>query len=154
MRRWTGFLTRAEWARLAGFGGAVAFLHLLGWGLFLYYARTIPRSPGWARSPTRSACATRSTPTTSPRSTTRRGSSSRRASGRSASASSSRSATRRSSSRSPPPSPSPRKSVNSEIPAFQDYGGYIGASVSGTFLWIIGILNLLVLLDIVRIFCA
>jgi high-affinity nickel-transport protein len=37
---------------------------------------------------------------------------------------------------------------------FQDYGGYIGASVSGTFLWIIGILNLLVLLDIVRIFFA
>jgi high-affinity nickel-transport protein len=42
--------------------------------------------------------------------------------------------------------------VNSRIPAFQDYGTYVGASVSGTFLWIIGILNLLVLIDIVRIF--
>ena len=31
-------------------------------------------------------------------------------------------------------------------------GGIVGASVSGVFLWIIGILNLLVLLDIVRIF--
>lgn len=30
-------------------------------------------------------------------------------------------------------------------------GGIIGASVSGTFLWIIGILNLLVLLDILKI---
>ena len=45
----------------------------------------------------------------------------------------------------------PRR-CNSKIPAFQDYGGYIGASVSGTFLWIIGILNLLVLIDILRIF--
>src|SRR6266571_4046879 len=44
------------------------------------------------------------------------------------------------------------KTVNSKIPGFQDYGGYIGASVSGTFLWIIGVLNLFVLLDIVRIF--
>src|ERR671933_1294722 len=43
-------------------------------------------------------------------------------------------------------------SVSSQIPAFQDYGGYVGASVSGTFLWIIGILNLLVLVDVVRIF--
>jgi len=42
--------------------------------------------------------------------------------------------------------------VNSRIPALQDYGGTIGASVSGTFLWVIGILNLLVLLDIVRIY--
>jgi high-affinity nickel-transport protein len=46
------------------------------------------------------------------------------------------------------------KTVNSKIPAFQDYGGYIGATVSGTFLWIIGILNLLVLIDILRIFFA
>src|SRR5882762_6872723 len=30
--------------------------------------------------------------------------------------------------------------VNSKIPGFQDWGGYIGASVSGTFLVIIGLL--------------
>jgi high-affinity nickel-transport protein len=42
--------------------------------------------------------------------------------------------------------------VNTHIPAFQSYGGTIGAGVSGTFLWIIGILNLLVLLDVLRIF--
>jgi high-affinity nickel-transport protein len=40
--------------------------------------------------------------------------------------------------------------VNSSIPALQSSGKYIGASVSGTFLWIIGILNLLVLADIAR----
>ena len=38
------------------------------------------------------------------------------------------------------------------IPAFQHYGGYVSAGVSGTFLWIIGILNLIVLVDIIRIF--
>jgi high-affinity nickel-transport protein len=44
------------------------------------------------------------------------------------------------------------KTVNSKIPTFQDYGGYIGASVSGTFLLLIGALNLLVLLDILGVF--
>jgi high-affinity nickel-transport protein len=44
------------------------------------------------------------------------------------------------------------KTVNSSVPSFQNWGGYVGTSVSGTFLWIIGILNLLVLLDILRIF--
>src|SRR3954471_19513364 len=39
MARWTKVLTRAEWVRLSGFGGAVLFLHLLGWGLFLFFAR-------------------------------------------------------------------------------------------------------------------
>ena len=31
-------LSRAEWLRLSGFGGAVAFLHIAGWGLFAYYS--------------------------------------------------------------------------------------------------------------------
>src|ERR671922_20634 len=44
------------------------------------------------------------------------------------------------------------KSVNSRLPGFHEYGSYVGAGVSGTFLWIIGVLNLLVLLDILRIF--
>src|SRR6266480_442077 len=44
------------------------------------------------------------------------------------------------------------RTVNSGIPALHEYGSYIGASVSGIFLWIIGILNLIVLLDILRIF--
>jgi high-affinity nickel-transport protein len=42
--------------------------------------------------------------------------------------------------------------LKSHLPALQTYGVYVGAGVSGTFLWIIGTLNLIVLLDIVRIF--
>jgi nickel/cobalt transporter (NiCoT) family protein len=42
--------------------------------------------------------------------------------------------------------------VRSRIPSFQHWGGYVGAGVSGTFLLVIGLLNLLVLLDIVRVF--
>jgi nickel/cobalt transporter (NiCoT) family protein len=41
--------------------------------------------------------------------------------------------------------------VSGAIPDFQTYGGYVGASVSGTFLVAIGVLNLLVLIDIAAI---
>jgi high-affinity nickel-transport protein len=41
--------------------------------------------------------------------------------------------------------------VKAELPQLKDMGAVIGASVSGTFLWIIGILNLLVLLDVLKI---
>ena len=38
--------TRAEWWRLAGFYGAIALLHLAGWGLYLYYATDYPALVG------------------------------------------------------------------------------------------------------------
>ncbi len=41
--------------------------------------------------------------------------------------------------------------VKSELPQLKGAGALIGAGVSGTFLWIIGILNLLVLLEIMQI---
>ena len=41
--------------------------------------------------------------------------------------------------------------IKHELPQLQNVGGIIGASVSGTFLWIIGILNLLVLIDIIKV---
>ena len=41
--------------------------------------------------------------------------------------------------------------VKAELPQLKSMGAIIGASVSGSFLWIIGILNLLVLLDILKI---
>ena len=41
--------------------------------------------------------------------------------------------------------------VKQHLPQFQNLGGLIGAAVSGTFLWIIGGLNLLVLLDILGV---
>jgi len=41
--------------------------------------------------------------------------------------------------------------VKDHLPALKDVGSLIGASVSGLFLWIIGVLNLLVLLDILQV---
>ena len=41
--------------------------------------------------------------------------------------------------------------VKTELPQLKNIGSVIGAGVSGTFLWIIGILNLLVLLDILKV---
>jgi nickel/cobalt transporter (NiCoT) family protein len=41
--------------------------------------------------------------------------------------------------------------VKTQLPFLRNTGAIIGAGVSGTFLWIIGILNLLVLLDILKI---
>ena len=43
---WTRAFTRSERLRLAGFGGAVAGLHVLGWGLYLYYSRGNPTLAG------------------------------------------------------------------------------------------------------------
>src|SRR5262245_37334129 len=43
---WKQVLTAAEWKRLGGFAGAVVFLHLFGFGLFLYYARHNPALAG------------------------------------------------------------------------------------------------------------
>lgn len=41
--------------------------------------------------------------------------------------------------------------VKRELPELKNIGGILGAGVSGTFLWIIGILNFLVLLDILGV---
>jgi high-affinity nickel-transport protein len=41
--------------------------------------------------------------------------------------------------------------VKQELPELKNIGGLIGATVSGTFLWVIGVLNLLVLLDILGV---
>ena len=43
------------------------------------------------------------------------------------------------------------RAVESRLPEWQDLGGIVGASISGVFLWIIGVLNLIVLLGIIRI---
>src|SRR5215510_7646968 len=45
-RAWRQAFTPAEWKRLGGFAGAVAFLHVLGFGLFFYYARSSPALAG------------------------------------------------------------------------------------------------------------
>jgi high-affinity nickel-transport protein len=41
--------------------------------------------------------------------------------------------------------------VSTRLPELQQTGGVIGATISGAFLWLIGILNLLVLLDILKV---
>ncbi|PWU25211.1 MAG: HoxN/HupN/NixA family nickel/cobalt transporter [Candidatus Rokuibacteriota bacterium] len=151
-RRWTSSLTTAEWRRLGGFASAIALLNVVGWGLFLYYARDYPALAGLgtlafafglrhAFDADHIAAIDNTT-----RKLLQDG---KRPLGVGFFFSLGHStivfaltavlavATR---------------TVNSRIPTFQDYGGYIGATVSGTFLWIIGILNLIVLLDIVRIF--
>ena len=43
---WARVLTRGDWLRLSGFGGAVLFLHVLGWSLFVYYSGSNPALAG------------------------------------------------------------------------------------------------------------
>jgi high-affinity nickel-transport protein len=152
MARWTKLLTRSEWLRLSGFGGGVLFLHLLGWALFLYYARDNPALAGLGSLAYTFGLrhAFDADHIAAIDNTTRKflqdgkrsmgvgfffslGHSTivfSLAAGLAIAA----------------------KTVNSKIPSFQDYGGYIGASVSGTFLLLIGLLNLVVLLDILGVF--
>lgn len=46
------------------------------------------------------------------------------------------------------------RSVQAHMGTMQSWGSVIGASVSGTFLWIVGILNLVVLLGIIKVYRA
>ena len=46
------------------------------------------------------------------------------------------------------------KAVGAHLPTLQSYGGVVGASVSGIFLLLIGLLNLAVLLDVLGVFRA
>ncbi|MEA2428716.1 MAG: nickel/cobalt transporter (NiCoT) family protein [Thermoleophilaceae bacterium] len=152
MRRLKGALTREEWLRLGGFGTAVAAMHLAGWGLFVYYSRhhvalaglgTLAYTFGLRHAFDADHIAAIDNTTRSFLGQGRRsmgvgfffslGHSTvvfLLAVGLAVAA----------------------RSVNAEIPAFRHYGGTIGTSVSGVFLLLIGVLNLIVLLDIVRIF--
>jgi nickel/cobalt transporter (NiCoT) family protein len=149
---WKRALTRAEWKRLGGFAGAVVFLHVLGFGLFLYYARHNPALAGLGSLAYTFGLrhAFDADHIAAIDNTTRKflqdgkrslgvgfffslGHSTivfSLAAGLAIAA----------------------KTVNSRIPSLQDYGSSIGASVSGTFLLLIGALNLLVLLDILGVF--
>jgi high-affinity nickel-transport protein len=148
----TRAFTRQEWIRLSGFGGFVLLLHILGWGLFLYYARSNPALAGLGLlaytfglrhafdvdhiaaidNTTRKLLAEGKRPLgvgfffSLGHSTVVFA----LVAGLAIAV----------------------KTLDSAIPTFQQYSGSIGASVSGTFLWIIGILNLIVLIDILRIF--
>jgi high-affinity nickel-transport protein len=152
MARWRKTLTRAELLRLSGFAGCITFLHLVGWGLFAYYSRRNPALAGLGTLAYTFGLrhAFDADHIAAIDNTTRKflqdgkrplgvgfffslGHSTivfSLAAGLAVAA----------------------QAVTSKIPTFQSYGGDVGASVSGTFLLLIGLLNLLVLVDIVRVF--
>jgi nickel/cobalt transporter (NiCoT) family protein len=151
-RAWRTTLAPAEWRRLGGFAGAVAFLHVLGFGLFLYYARRNPALAGLGSLAYTFGLrhAFDADHIAAIDNTTRKflqdgkrslgvgfffslGHSTivfSLAAGLAVAA----------------------KTVNSSVPGFQGVGGTIGTSVSGTFLLLIGLLNLAVLMDILGVF--
>ena len=149
---WMSTLTPAEWVRLSGFGSAVAALHVIGWGLFVYYSHANPALAGLGTLAYTFGLrhAFDADHIAAIDNTTRKFlQDGKRSLGVGFFFSLGHStivlslvtglvfAT---------------KTVNSSVPSFQDWGGYVGAGVSGTFLWIIGALNLVVLLDVIRIF--
>ena len=149
---WTKALTPAEWLRLSGFGAAIALLHVAGWGLFLYYVDRSPALAGLgvlaytfglrhAFDADHIAAIDNTTRKMLQHGKRPLGVGFFFSLGHSTIVFGLALALALAA-----------KTVNSSIPSFQNWGGYVGTSVSGTFLWIIGILNLLVLLDILRIF--
>ena len=150
--RWLHALTGREWLRLAGFGAAVASLHVAGWGLFVHYSHSYPALAGLGTlaytfglrhafdadhiaaidNTTRKLLGQGKRPLgvgfffSLGHSTIVFGLAAALAVASGA--------------------------VKSSIPGLQSYGASVGAGVSGAFLWLIGILNLIVLLDIVRIY--
>ena len=151
-RAWTKVLSRAEWLRLSGFGGVIAFLHIAGWGLFVYYSRHNPALAGLGTLAYTFGLrhAFDADHIAAIDNTTRKFLGEGRRSlgvgfffslGHSSVVFSLATALAVAAA-----------TVKSRIPGFQDWGVYVGAGVSGTFLWIIGLLNLAVLLDIVRVF--
>src|SRR5438045_1562653 len=141
-----------SWLRLSGFAGAVALLHVLGWGLFAWYSHSYPALAGLgvlaytfglrhAFDADHIAAIDNTTRKLLQQGKRPLGVGFFFSLGHSTIVFSLAAGLALAA-----------KSIDSKIPAFQNYGGTIGASVSGTFLWIIGILNLLVLLDVVRVF--
>jgi high-affinity nickel-transport protein len=152
MRGLRGALTRDEWRRLGGFGAAVALLHLAGWGLFVYYSRhhvalaglgTLAYTFGLRHAFDADHIAAIDNTT---RSFLQQGKRSMGVGfffslGHSTIVFGLAAALAIAA-----------KAVNAGMPSFQEWGSTIGTSVSGVFLLLIGGLNLIVLLDIARIF--
>src|ERR671935_353363 len=150
-RPWATMLTRREWLRLSGFGGGIVLLHVLGWGFFLYYSRHNPALAGLGTLAYTFGLrhAFDADHIAAIDNTTRKFLQDGKRSlgvgfffslGHSTIVFSLAAALAVAA-----------KSVNSRLPGFHEYGSYVGAGVSGTFLWVIGVLNLLVLRDVVLI---
>src|SRR5579863_6544203 len=147
---WT--LSRQEWWRLSGFGAAVAALHIAGWGLFVYYSGRYPAMAGLgvlaysfglrhAFDADHIAAIDNTTRKLLQQGKRPLGVGFFFSLGHSTIVFSLAALLAVAAG-----------TVKSQIPVLQSYGGTIGAGVSGTFLWVIGILNLIVLLDIMRIY--
>src|SRR3954471_21633785 len=151
-RGWRTSLNRAEWLRLGGFSAGVVFLHLLGGGLFLYYSRSNPALAGLGSLAYTFGLrhAFDADHIAAIDNTTRKLLQDGKRSvgvgfffslGHSTIVFSLATGLAIAT-----------KTVNSRIPGFQNVGGYIGASVSGTFLLLIGLLNLVVLMSVIGVF--
>jgi high-affinity nickel-transport protein len=145
-------VTRAEWWRLGAFSGAVVLLHAAGFGLFLYYAPSHPALTGLATLAYTFGLrhAFDADHIAAIDNTTRKllqdgkqplGTGFFFSLGHSTIVFSLTAGFAVAAS-----------TVHSQIPTLQAYGSTIGASVSGTFLLVIGLLNLLVLLEVVGVF--
>jgi high-affinity nickel-transport protein len=152
LARWTRGVTREEWLRLSGLGAAVLGLHVVGWGLFLYYSGQYRPLVGLGLTAYLFGLrhAFDADHIAAIDNTTRKLLSDGKrpvgvgfffSLGHSTIVLSLTMALALGA-----------RTVNSGVPALHDYGSYVGASVSGAFLWIIGVLNLIVLVDILRIF--
>jgi high-affinity nickel-transport protein len=145
-------LTPAEWRRLSRFGAAVVALHVVGWGLFVFYSRHDPALAGLGTLAYTFGLrhAFDADHIAAIDNTTRKFLSEGKRSlgvgfffslGHSTVVFALALALALTAG-----------AVNDAVPAFQTYGGFVGTSVSGVFLLVIGLLNLIVLMDIVRIF--
>jgi len=145
-------MTHAEWMRLGGFSGGVVFRHVLGVGLFLYYSPHYPALAGLAALAYTFGLrhAFDADHIAAIDNTTRKllqdgkrplGTGFFFSLGHSTIVFSLTAGLAVAAG-----------TVHSSIPTLQAYGSTIGASVSGTFLLLIGALNLLVLLEIVGVF--
>jgi nickel/cobalt transporter (NiCoT) family protein len=152
MRGRIGALTRPERARLGGFAAAVLLLHVLGWGLFLYYARHDPALAGLGSLAYTFGLrhAFDADHIAAIDNTTRKFLQDGKRSlgvgfffslGHSTVVLSLTTGLAIAA-----------KAVNSKTPILQSYGGYVGTSLSGFFLLLIGGLNLLVLLEVLGVF--
>jgi high-affinity nickel-transport protein len=143
--------TVAEWTRLAGFYGFIGVLHIVGWGLFVYYSSQYPAMVGLgfaaymfglrhAFDADHIAAVDDTVRFLLQKGKTPLGTGFFFSLGHSTivlvlSVALIFAAT----------------AIARDLPALRTYGGVIGAGVSGTFLWVIGVLNLLVLLDILKV---
>jgi high-affinity nickel-transport protein len=143
--------TGAEWLRLAGFYGFITALHLVGWGLYLHYAASYPALVGLgfvaymfglrhAFDADHIAAVDDTVRFLLQRGQKPLGVGFFFSFGHSTvvlvlAVGVAFAAT----------------AVKAHLPGWQQLGGVIGASVSGLFLWIIGVLNLIVLMDILNV---